>query len=105
MGGLGLESYRITYDVQTTGGGGYKTLDATASNIGVEVHIGNQWQWSNFTLGCDWVGYFFALSKSFSGGDASGVVADSKQSRESSIKGTVNAGSAHLVRFYLGWAF
>ena len=33
-------------------------------NSGVSFHLGNQWQWSGFTMGCDWIGYFYALSSS-----------------------------------------
>jgi hypothetical protein len=25
-------------------------------SIGAQVRIGNQWQWENFTMGCDWFG-------------------------------------------------
>lgn len=105
-GGLGLESYEITYDVYTNGGSTIvKTLNGTASNIGAEIHIGNQWQWTGFTIGCDWAGYFMALSKSFTGGAADGVDADNKADQESMVQGNLNAGSAHLVRLYVGWAF
>lgn len=105
-GGLGIEQYKVTYDVKQTGSlTTYKTLSGTASNFGGEVHVGNQWQWEGFSLGCDWAGYFFALSKSFSAGSADGVDATDKASQESMLKGIVNAGSAHLVRLYAGWAF
>lgn len=30
---------------------------ATFQDVGAGIKIGNQWQWDNFTLGCDWVGY------------------------------------------------
>ncbi len=40
---------------------------AEIEDIGVNFRIGNQWQWSNFTVGCDWIGAnssIITLSKS-----------------------------------------
>lgn len=30
--------------------------DERATALGLGIRIGNQWQWENFTLGCDWIG-------------------------------------------------
>ncbi len=39
-------------------------LDSTGTvlSFGADVGIGNQWQFETFTLGCDWVGYYFPVS-------------------------------------------
>lgn len=42
---LGFSSSQDTYDLTE-----YK-------KIGGQLRIGNQWQWENFTLGCDWIGF------------------------------------------------
>lgn len=34
-----------------------------ASQQDIEIAIGNQWQWDNFTLGCDWIGIMLPISK------------------------------------------
>lgn len=36
-------------------GSGYPYVDRLTA-IGAMIRIGNQWQWQNFTLGCDWIG-------------------------------------------------
>ena len=36
---------------------------AEIEDIGINFRIGNQWQWDNFTLGCDWIGLSRTVSK------------------------------------------
>ncbi len=72
--------------------------------LGVDFAIGNRWQWENFTMGCDWVGFFSPMSKNLK------VIDDRGQSDEyiqaalndDSYRGT---GSLQLLRFYLGLSF
>jgi hypothetical protein len=72
-GGLAAEFWTMTYKVDDVGGSASTELSGSATNIGLAVHIGNQWQWGGFSLGCDWAGYFVVLAKSFTGGSAEGV--------------------------------
>ena len=34
-----------------------RTAEENYRDIHLRVSIGNQWQWSNFTLGVDWIGF------------------------------------------------
>jgi hypothetical protein len=103
--GLGYERFAVSYDVFLAGQKDFKKLHGVASNVGVEAHIGNQWQWKVFSLGCDWVGYFAALSKSFKGPHDTAVDQADQKDREGTAKANLNAGSAHALRLYLGGAF
>jgi hypothetical protein len=76
----------------------------TGSSIGAEISIGNQWQWKNFTLGCDWIGYNFPLSHKIDSEESSGDIWDvtNLDSREK----TFLANNTPLaLRFYLGASF
>ena len=33
-----------------------RSKDDELTGMGLGLRLGNQWQWDNFTLGCDWVG-------------------------------------------------
>ena len=67
--------------------------------------IGNQWQWDNFTLGCDWVGIVVPVSSSISGDSittgSSIAAADFKKDQDTLVKKS----HAQLLRFYLGASF
>ncbi len=80
--GLGMEIWNTSYRVVNDGSGAdSQKLTADLSNVGVEFHIGNQWQWDGFTLGCDWIGGFAAVSNSSSFGSAEGLNQDDKKTQ------------------------
>jgi hypothetical protein len=81
------------------------TLDGKVTNTGIDLHVGNQWQWDGFTMGCDWVGYFLSLSTSASYGSGSDLDAADKKSEEDSLISRLGGSSLHLARFYIGWSF
>lgn len=66
--------------------------------------IGNQWQWENFTLGCDWIGLASPLTYSITG-----VTKPSSESEKSDLENDqrmyVTESSGILLRFYLGASF
>lgn len=80
---------------------------AKTHDLGVSGAIGNQWQWDNFLLGCDWIGLYLPLAhlSQTKGGeqdlpDGSGI-AKARQSyyddeKEMNVQG---------LRFYLGASF
>lgn len=61
--------------------------DLKLTGIGAGIRVGNQWQWKNFTLGCDW----FGMGKVFSYFTYSG---DEK-----------NFYTVTLLNVYAGWSF
>ena len=80
----------------------------TGDSVRAGVSIGNQWQWSNFTLGCDWVGVSVPLTTNFSAENVSeSDPSDTSQhqNRASAEKAYVSNVTVELVAFYLGVSF
>ena len=50
------ESYKSTWNLFGTPSTYEDNVTFEAESWSASVVIGNQWQWENFTLGCDWVG-------------------------------------------------
>ncbi|HVK59926.1 MAG TPA: autotransporter domain-containing protein [Bdellovibrionales bacterium] len=70
------------------------------------LQIGNQWQWDNFTLGCDWIGYVAPLSSSiydekFEGDTSAYDIRNAREDQDILVK------NSHItvLRFYLGASF
>ena len=52
--------YKSQNIVKSTSSIGGVLVDKEAGyvhDLGIGFKVGNQWQWSKFTLGCDWIGY------------------------------------------------
>ncbi len=75
-----------------------------AESIVVSFSIGNQWQWENFTLGCDWVGYSMPLYANIYDESSVGTtsfVGYMKDDQDDYVRNGVMT----LLRFYLGASF
>ena len=70
----------------------------TIRKFSLDIRIGNQWQWENFTLGTDWVGYHLTLHEESKLADQYPTNADSAKKFKNSIKSDFT-----ILRFYLGW--
>ena len=84
-----VHSTTSSYDYQTDK---YTLTDkevGSIRDIGASVRIGNQWQWENFTMGCDWVGFARSLTTL----EESGKITSNELSNIS------------LLNFYLGATF
>jgi hypothetical protein len=73
----------------------------------VSLNIGNQWQFKNFTLGCDWVGVTLPLSKKYSNESVAttGNLATEQQENEDAKEDLTERTQINLLRFYLGASF
>ncbi len=72
-------------------------------SVTASFSIGNQWQWENFTLGCDWVGYSLPVysriyTESSTGSPTLSSISDDQDRY-------VKNGTFSFVRFYLGATF
>lgn len=65
--------------------------EADYEDLGVGLKIGNQWQWDNFTLGCDWIG----VAKRVATLSYDGEKSDFYNSNSNTT----------LLNFYLGYSF
>jgi hypothetical protein len=77
------------------------------SSTAASFSLGNQWQWENFTLGCDWIGYTTPLgSKVESQSYASATSPDYERARLEEDKSYyLKESFYHGLRFYLGATF
>lgn len=65
---------------------------------GVQLAIGNQWQWEYFTLGTDWIGYYAPLQKTR-------VEYDQDEGYEDLNSSSFSPGHLRILAFYLGASF
>lgn len=103
---FGIEAKRVSY--------GYNYNDSTilpsferkfeGSAISGAIHIGNQWQWKSFTLGCDWVGIALPVSSSISSEVTDGSSYEQRRVKEEEER-LVKGSAAQALRFYLGASF
>jgi hypothetical protein len=83
-------------------------VDLGAANaIAAELAVGNQWQWENFTFGCDWIGLMVPLVTA--GGDpvpTDIAMADRDRTEINNLWNQLNKSpTTTLLRFYLGASF
>ncbi len=79
---------------------------ATGESLALSVSIGNQWQWENFTLGCDWIG--FAAPVATLSEDYNDKRLDSSYDRKiakSDWEDATDRVNITGLRFYLGASF
>lgn len=96
---LDVDSDRLFSDENSTWG-------FDGESFALNGQIGNQWQWQNFTMGCDWVGYSLPISSRVSGEYINSTTPeydeeDLKDEKERLTK----MSSVNLLRFYLGASF
>lgn len=101
----GLDFRTIEYNYRRNG----STTDYgkfNGTSVAANFQIGNQWQWSNFTLGCDWLGLSAPLTSSVSdkevGSTAPGFMAGSLDDDANTLTKKVHL---NVLRFYLGASF
>lgn len=66
-GGIDQRNVEYNYQYKSVISSTYDTSAAfKVSSTAAALVIGNQWQWDNFTLGCDWFGVSAPLATRFS---------------------------------------
>lgn len=77
-------------------------------DLGITASIGNAWQWENFTLGCDWVGFHMPIIKFKDDYDRKGILLSGVDSLENDRNKFERQGrqlGVLALKFYLGAAF
>lgn len=78
-------------------------------SVALNFQIGNQWQWDNFTLGCDWVGMSLPITSEVKDkklNAAAQADANFHNNRiEDDSNQLVKQSHLNLLRFYLGMSF
>lgn len=110
--GFSKRDYDFSWDVYPTdeeGNIGFETetLTAKTSSMGLELGLGNQWQWNSFTIGADWVGVYLPLTSSGTDevvNESGAIEANLLTNVDDDVKYAKTTQLA-FVRFYLGIAF
>ena len=95
--------YRHTYRNFLTSAT-YSENKFSGDSIAGTIVIGNQWQFENFTLGCDWFGVAVPISSNIKSESSTGTKPDPnglKDDEDRYVKDTM----VMAVRFYLGASF
>jgi hypothetical protein len=96
------------YAVETYGSKATEVAALDNSDIGGSFAIGNQWQWSTFNLGCDWIGLYLPFIKSkneYTAKNETEVSSSSGDSARSDFKKKMEGLNIQGARFYLGASF
>lgn len=103
----GVEYTKVKYDNDYLWNFASTTTDAygfEANVISAALVIGNQWQWENFTLGCDWIGLSLPMSHEVTSEYSDSYALAKKYNKEDQETLLENA-SATVLRFYVGATF
>lgn len=76
-----------------------------AETIVGNAAIGNQWQWENFTMGCDWIGVNPPLTVLNTKYDSANLNDSDKNDLDRSWNNVAKVTSWQFLRFYLGASF
>ncbi len=102
--GFAMRKLGAGFDLESiaTGASDLKASSSTTS-IGVELAIGNRWQWDTFTLGCDWIGAFLPIAKISDDIDMpAGAKESEKKEAQDDWDNLAKTHNYQLLRFYLG---
>ena len=73
--------------------------------VSASILIGNQWQWENFTLGCDWVGITLPISNQVTSEFSDTTVASNARYNKEDQEALLKNGTGQALRFYIGATF
>lgn len=96
---LVLKNVRFLFSDETTGEIG------TVESLAAGLAIGNQWQWKEFTLGCDWIGYMAPFSTIRKDYDNAGATGQDAKDLDDAWQKLADVGSLQFLRLYLGFSF
>ncbi len=77
----------------------------TEESLGAGLVIGKQWQWNNFTLGCDWIGLSLPFASTVKSETVAGSESFYRDKLDSVQQKYLRSGFAQALRFYVGYTF
>ena len=102
----GIDQREVSYsETQSDIVAGNYWFNFKGSSTVASLVIGNQWQWQNFTIGCDWVGIGIPVAHTITSENDSGDNVWSSSDRSDRENLYVTGGVAMALRFYLGASF
>lgn len=101
---IGADYRDVKYKYTSPSWSSNTTEKFEGDSITVTGLIGNQWQWDNFTLGCDWIGYALPVTSKVKSESVEGATSYRdvfKDDQDFFLKQP----AAIALRFYLGASF
>jgi hypothetical protein len=80
-------------------------VNVKVESIGADIAVGNQWQWNQMTIGCDWIGLMVPFAVVNADYDRSGVTDIERQSIEVASRKLGLLMSFQVARVYVGASF
>lgn len=99
----GVDHREFSYRYNDAANGNSSGFDSTS--LALSGAIGNQWQWTNFTMGCDWIGIVRPISTTFTNEYVTGASQATAQSKFREQRDLVRGREPILLRFYVGASF
>lgn len=81
------------------------TSDFEGKAIALDISIGNQWQWKNFTLGCDWIGGSLPITNHIKTQNVSGNLSYGQSNLDNKKNMYLEKFSLSGLNFYMGASF
>lgn len=98
----GIDYRSVKFEYQSAFSTSRESFEGTS--VGAGFVIGNQWQWENFTLGCDWIGISVPFASTITSEQAASWDFDNTSLRDDQERYLHNA-YAQALRFYVGYTF
>ncbi|MNK86419.1 hypothetical protein D3C87_1063300 [compost metagenome] len=80
-------------------------IDFEGNAIALDFSIGNQWQWQNFTLGCDWIGGSLPISNRIETENITGNLSNGQTNLDDRKNMYFETFSLSALNFYIGASF
>lgn len=104
--GAGTREIGAGIDLKALTGDSTLLAKQSATSAGIELAIGNRWQYDTFTIGCDWIGFFAPLTKlSYVDEMPAGADPADAAKQKDAFDKIALTGNLELLRFYLGVSF
>ena len=107
--GLDYRSLNYKYTYGPNANSQTEEIGFKAESVAASFYIGNQWQWENFTLGCDWIGVsapiFSDVRNEYKNSEAQLRKGYYEEKIENYADSFVRKINVSVLRFYLGASF
>lgn len=100
---MGVDYRSVTYKYKYAFGGGEESF--SGDSLAAGLVIGNQWQWQNFTLGCDWIGLSVPFASTVKSETVAGNDSYYRDELDKAQQKYLRNGFAQGLRFYMGYTF
>lgn len=101
--GFDFRQIQLSYEDLT--GPDTEAYEFEGNTIGASFTIGNQWQWENFSIGCDWFGLSAPLTKEVTSENIKVASSFAEKNMKSDQDSYLDRTNIQLLRLYVGYSF